>query len=48
LLKSGISEKRKIADESNVLLNRVHIRQLADHSLKDGDHLDIIPRFVGG
>ena len=48
LLKSGISEKRKIAADSNVLLNRVHIRQLADHSLKDGDHLDIIPRFVGG
>lgn len=48
LLKSGITEKRKIADESNILLNRVHIRQLTDHSLKDGDSLSIIPRFVGG
>jgi molybdopterin converting factor small subunit len=48
LLKGGITEKRKIADDSNVLLNRVHIRQLTDHSLKDGDNLDIIPRFVGG
>jgi len=48
LLKSGITEKRKIADDSNVLLNRIHIRQLTDHSLKDGDHLDIIPRFAGG
>ena len=48
LLKGGIVEKRRIAGDSNVLLNRVHIRQLADHSLKDGDNLDIIPRFVGG
>jgi len=48
LLKSGISEKRKIGDSSNILLNRVNIRQLADHSIKDGDTLDIIPRFAGG
>lgn len=48
LLKGGIVEKRRIAGDSNVLVNRVHIRQLADHSLKDGDNLDIIPRFVGG
>jgi len=48
LLKGGIAEKRRIAGDSNVLVNRVHIRQLADHSLKDGDNLDIIPRFVGG
>ena len=48
LMKSGITEKRRICDDSNVLLNRVHIRQITDHSLKDGDKLDIIPRFVGG
>lgn len=48
LMKGGISEKRRIADDSNILLNRIHIRQLADHSLKDGDRLDFIPRFVGG
>ena len=47
-MKSGITEKRRISDDSNILLNRVHIRQLTDHSLKDGDKLDIIPRFVGG
>jgi len=48
LLKSGITEKRKISDSSNILLNRINIRQLADHNIKDGDSLDIIPRFVGG
>jgi molybdopterin converting factor small subunit len=48
LLRGGITEKRRIAADSNVLVNRVHIRQLADHNLKDGDSLDIIPRFVGG
>jgi len=48
LLRGGIAEKRTIAGDSNILVNRVHIRQLADHSLKDGDSLDIIPRFVGG
>jgi molybdopterin converting factor small subunit len=48
LLKSGIAEKRRITDDSNILVNRVHIRQLADRSLKDGDNLDVIPRFVGG
>jgi len=48
LMKSGISEKRRICDDSNILLNRVHIRQITDRSLKDGDKLDIIPRFVGG
>jgi molybdopterin converting factor small subunit len=48
LLRSGITEKRKISDDSNILVNRVHIRQLADHSLKDGDNIEIIPRFVGG
>lgn len=48
LLKAGITEKRKISGDSNILVNRVHIRQLADHSLKDGDSIDIIPRFVGG
>jgi molybdopterin converting factor small subunit len=48
LLKAGIAEKRKISGDSNILVNRVHIRQLADHSLKDGDSIDIIPRFVGG
>lgn len=48
LLKADITEKRRISDDSNILVNRVHIRQLADHSLKDGDHIDIIPRFVGG
>jgi molybdopterin converting factor small subunit len=48
LMKSGITEKRRICDDSNILLNRVHIRQVTDRSLKDGDKLDIIPRFVGG
>jgi molybdopterin converting factor small subunit len=48
LLRSGIAEKRRIADDSNILVNRVHIRQLSDHSLKDGDSIDVIPRFVGG
>jgi molybdopterin converting factor small subunit len=48
LMRSGISEKRRICDDSNILLNRVHIRQITDRSLKDGDKLDIIPRFVGG
>ena len=48
LLKSGISEKRRICDDSNILLNRVHIRQITDRSLKEGDRLDFIPRFVGG
>jgi molybdopterin converting factor small subunit len=48
LMKSGITEKRRICDDSNILLNRVHIRQITDRSLKDGDKLDIIPRFVGG
>jgi len=48
LMKSGITEKRRISDDSNILLNRVHIRQITDHSLKDGDKIDIIPRFVGG
>ena len=48
LMKSGITEKRCICDDSNILLNRVHIRQITDHSLKDGDKIDIIPRFVGG
>ena len=48
LLKGGITEKRRISDDSNILVNRVHIRQLADHGLKDGDNIDIIPRFVGG
>jgi molybdopterin converting factor small subunit len=48
LARSGITEKRRISDDSNILVNRVHIRQLADHSLKDGDSIDIIPRFVGG
>ena len=48
LMKNGISEKRRICDDSNILLNRVHIRQINDRSLKDGDNLDIIPRFVGG
>jgi molybdopterin converting factor small subunit len=48
LMKSGITEKRRICDDSNILLNRVHIRQITDHSLKDGDKIDIIPRFVGG
>lgn len=48
LMRSGISEKRRICDDSNILLNRVHIRQITERSLKDGDKLDIIPRFVGG
>jgi len=48
LLKGGITDKRKIGGDSNILVNRVHIRQLSDHSLKDGDSIDIIPRFVGG
>jgi molybdopterin converting factor small subunit len=48
LMKSGITEKRRICDDSNILLNRVHIRQITDRSLKDGDKIDIIPRFVGG
>lgn len=48
LLKSSITEKRRICDDSNVLINRVHIRQITDRSLKDGDKIDIIPRFVGG
>jgi len=48
LRRGGIVEKRKIGDDSNILVNRVHIRQLTDHSLKDGDSIDIIPRFVGG
>ncbi len=48
LMKSGITDKRRICDDSNILLNRVNIRQVTDHSLKDGDKLEIIPRFVGG
>ena len=44
----GIKEKRTITGDSNVLLNRVHIRELTDHTLKDGDQIDLIPRFVGG
>lgn len=48
LARSGVKEKRRICDDSNILLNHIHIRQLADHSLKDGDRLEIIPRFVGG
>jgi molybdopterin converting factor small subunit len=47
-MKSGITGKRRICDDSNILLNRVNIRQVTDHSLKDGDKLEIIPRFVGG
>ena len=48
LMKSGITEKRRIRDDSNILLNRVNIRQVTDLRLKDGDKVDIIPRFVGG
>jgi molybdopterin converting factor small subunit len=48
LIKGGLKVKRRISDDSNILLNRIHIRQLSDHTLKDGDSLDIIPRFVGG
>ena len=48
LMKSGITEKRRICDDSNILLNRVNIRQITDHRLKEGDQLDILPRFVGG
>ena len=48
LMRSGISEKRRICDDSNILLNRVNIRQITDRSLKDDDKLDIIPRFAGG
>ena len=44
----GIRENRSISGDSNVLLNRIHIRQLTDHTLRDGDHIDLIPRFVGG
>jgi molybdopterin converting factor small subunit len=48
LAKAGIFEKRPICGDSNLLLNRIHIRQLESNSLKDGDMLQVIPRFVGG
>ncbi|MBN1691642.1 MAG: MoaD/ThiS family protein [Dehalococcoidia bacterium] len=48
LRKGGIKERRSISGDSNILVNRVHIRQLTDHSLKDGDNIDVIARFVGG
>lgn len=48
LLSRGIKGRRSISGDSNVLLNRIHIRQLTDHTLRDGDHIDLIPRFVGG
>jgi molybdopterin converting factor small subunit len=48
LLRGGIKEKHTISGDSNILVNRVHIRQITDHCLRDGDNIDIIPRFVGG
>ena len=48
LLSRGVKIKRSITDDSNILLNRINIRQLSDHRLKEGDHMDLIPRFVGG
>jgi molybdopterin converting factor small subunit len=48
LVKGGVKEMRSISGDSNILVNRVNIRQLADHSLKDGDNIDVIARFVGG
>ncbi len=48
LLNRGVKQMRRITDDSNVILNRINIRQLRDHTLKDGDHIDLIPRFVGG
>jgi molybdopterin converting factor small subunit len=48
LLSHGVKEQRTISGDSNILVNRVHIRQLADHTLKDGDSIDVIGRFVGG
>ncbi len=48
LLRGGITEKRTISGDSNILVNRVHIRQITDHNLRDSDNIDVIPRFVGG
>ncbi len=48
LHRGGVKERRSISGDSNILVNRVHIRQLADHTLKDGDNIDVIARFVGG
>ncbi|MFA5399461.1 MAG: MoaD/ThiS family protein [Dehalococcoidia bacterium] len=48
LLRGGVKERRSISGDSNILVNRVNIRQLTDHTLKDGDNIDVIPRFVGG
>ena len=48
LRKRGITQQRKIGDDSNILLNRTNIRQLTSHVLKAGDTIDIIPRFAGG
>jgi molybdopterin converting factor small subunit len=48
LRKKGITRQRRISDDSNIFLNRTNIRQLADYILKEGDNIDIIPRFAGG
>ncbi|MDD5647464.1 MAG: hypothetical protein PHY03_00875 [Dehalococcoidia bacterium] len=48
LLRGGVKAKRSISGDSNILVYRVHIRQLTDHNLKDGDNVDVIARFVGG